>query len=163
MNDENYRMTAPGKPPSPSQIEEWIGKDAYAFWKHIAHMIERKYPNVFSPEWLFGGKKHGWSLRYKKGKSFCTLIPEKNRFALLIVFGAEERGKVETIRHELSVRTRKDYDEATTYRDGKWLLLTVDADDIVDDVERLLTVKRKPKNEQILPDGCIDPDCQLRG
>jgi hypothetical protein len=146
MSDANYRMTVPGNPPSPSQIEEWIGKDAYVFWKRIAHMIELKYQNVFSPEWLFGGKKHGWSLRYKKGKSFCTLIPEKNRFALLIVFGAEERGKVETIRHELSVRTRKDYDEATTYHDGKWLRFTVDADDIVDDVERLLAVKRKPKN-----------------
>ena len=146
MNNENDRMTVPGKPPSPSQIEEWIGKDAYASWKRIAHMIERKYPNVFSPEWLFGGKKHGWSLRYKKGKSFCTLIPEKNRFTLLIVFGAEERGKMETIRRELSERTRKNYDEATTYHDGKWLRLTVDADDIVDDVERFLEMKRKPKN-----------------
>jgi hypothetical protein len=97
-------------------------------------------------DWLFGGKKHGWSLRYKKGKSFCTLIPEKNRFAIQIVFGAEEREKVEAIRDELSARTQADYDRAKTYHDGKWLLLTVDADDVVADVERLLAVKRNPKN-----------------
>lgn len=102
MDDTGCRMTEPGKPPSPSRIEEWIGKDADALWKRVTHMIENNYPDVFSPEWLFGGKKYGWSLRYKKGKSFCTLIPEKNRFALLIVFGAEERKKVEAIRHELS-------------------------------------------------------------
>ena len=86
-----------------------------------------KYPDVFTPEWLFGGKKHGWSLRYKKSKSFCTLIPEKNRFALLIVFGDT-------------------YDKAATYYDGKWLLLTIDSNKIVEDVLQLLTVKRKPKN-----------------
>ncbi|MCE5265657.1 MAG: DUF3788 domain-containing protein [Deltaproteobacteria bacterium] len=146
MNDESCRITVPGTPPSPLQVEEWIGPDAYAFWKRISQLIEQRYPNVFSPEWLFGGKKHGWSLRYKKGKSFCTLIPEKNRFALLIIFGAEERAKVETMRQELSARTRKAYDEATTYHDGKWVLLIVDADAIVADVTRLLALKRRPKN-----------------
>ena len=86
-----------------------------------------KYPDVLTPEGLFGGKKHGWSLRYKKSKSFCTLIPEKNRFALLIVFGDT-------------------YDKAATYYDGKWLLLTIDSNKVVEDVLRLLAIKRKPKN-----------------
>ena len=139
-------MTASEKPPTPSQVADWIGRDAYGFWKRVTQLIEQNYPGVFSPQWLFGGKKHGWSLRYKKGKSFCTLIPEKNRFVIQIVFGAEERAKVETIRDKLSSRTQKEYDKATTYHDGKWLLLSVDTGRVVDDVERLLAVKRKPKN-----------------
>ena len=49
---------------------------------------------------------------------------------------------MKTIRDELSAQTRKDYDEATTYHDGKWLLLTVDGDKVVDDVELVLTPKR---------------------
>ena len=147
MTESSPRMTDPGKAPTPSQIAAWIGRDTYGFWKRVIHLIERSYPSVFSPEWLFGGKKHGWSLRYKKGKSFCTLIPEKNRFAIQIVFGAEERSKVETIRDELSSRTQKEYDKATTYHDGKWLLLTVDTDKVVDDIERLLAAKRKPESE----------------
>jgi hypothetical protein len=146
-------MTEPGKPPTPSQIGAWTGRDAYEFWKRVTQLIEQNYPGVFSPEWLFGGKKHGWSLRYKKGKSFCTLIPEENRFAIQIVFGAEERAKVETIQYELSSRTQRKYDEATTYHDGKWLLLSVDTDKVVDDMERLLAVKRKPKKQfQRIPD-----------
>ena len=139
-------MTEPGEPPTPKQIELWMGRKAYCFWIRVSKMIAQNYPDVFTPEWLFGGKKHGWSLRYKKSKSFCTLIPEKNRFVLLIVFGADERSKVETIRRELFARTRKAYDEATTYHDGKWLRLSVDDEDIVADVERLLAVKRRPKN-----------------
>ncbi len=139
-------MTKPGKPPSTAQISAWIGRNPYKFWKRITHLIKRNYPGTFSPEWLFGGKKHGWSLRYKKGKSFCTLIPEKDHFAILIVFGAKERAKVETMRDELSARAQEAYDKATTYHDGKWLFLTVDTDTVVQDVGRLLAVKRKPKN-----------------
>jgi hypothetical protein len=43
------------------------------------------------------------------------------------------------------MRTRKDYEKATTYHDGKWLFLTVDAGDVLADVEKLLAVKREPK------------------
>ena len=147
MYESGSRMTEPGTPPSESAIADWIGKEAHEYWKHVTHLIEQIYPNVFTPEWLFGGKKHGWSLRYKKGKSFCTLIPEKNRFTLLIVFGIEERAKVETMRDHLSQHTQKKYDEATTYHDGKWLVLTINNDKVVEDVMRLLAVKRRPKND----------------
>jgi len=36
-------------------------------------------------------------------------------------------------------------DEAKIYHDGKWVLLTIDTDKIVDDARRLIAVKRKPK------------------
>jgi hypothetical protein len=70
MNESNSRMTKSGNPPSDSEISEWIGNEAYEYWKQVRNLIERIYPNIFTPEWLFGGKKHGWSLRYKKSKSF---------------------------------------------------------------------------------------------
>ena len=141
-------MTQRDNPPSASQIAQWIGKVPYEYWKHVTQLIEQNYPGVFAPDWLFGGQKHGWSLRYKKGKSFCTLIPEKNRFAMLIVFGAEERAKVEGIRDKLSAKTQKEYDNATTHHDGKWVLLTVDTETLVRDVGRLLAVKRRPKKDK---------------
>lgn len=145
MDAPNLRWTEPSQPPTLEQIEAWLGSSAYNFWLRIANWIAQNYPDVFAPEWLFGGKKHGWSLRYKKSKSFCTLVPENHRFLLLIVFGADERAKVETIRHTLAEPTQNAYDEATTYHDGKWLLLGIDSEATVADVERLLAVKRKPK------------------
>jgi hypothetical protein len=138
-------MTRPGDPPGDSEVARWIGDEAYEHWKQVARLIKARYPGVFAPEWLFGGKKHGWSLRYKKSRSFCTFIPERNRFALLIVFGAEEREKAESIKGGLSARTGKAYDDAATYHDGKWVLLTVDSAAAVEDIGRLLAVKRKPK------------------
>ncbi|OPY15014.1 MAG: hypothetical protein A4E66_00227 [Syntrophus sp. PtaB.Bin001] len=138
-------MTKPGSPPTNSEVAEWLGGEAFEYWKRLANFIDRHYPGVFTPEWLFGGRKHGWSLRYKKSKSFCTFVPEKNRFALLIVFGAAEREKVESIRDSLSAEIRKQYDAAHTYHYGKWLLITVDSGTVAADVQLLLAVKRKPK------------------
>lgn len=144
MNETCLRLTEKNAPPTLLQVESWIGKRAYGLWMRISEMIEHGYPGVFTPEWLYGGKKHGWSLRYKKSRSFCTFIPEKGRFMLLIVFGAEERQKVEAIRHEISGRTMQQYDEARTYHDGKWLLLEVGSESVLSDIEKLLTVKRRP-------------------
>lgn len=144
MNDFIQRWIEPGAPPSLVELETWLGKKAFGFWQELASRIEQNYPEVFEPEWLYGGKKHGWSLRYKKSKSFCTLVPEKGTCKIVIVFGAAEREQFESIRQELSAATQAAYDEATTYHDGKWLLLTVDKKAVVADVEQLLTVKRKP-------------------
>ncbi len=146
---ESARMTRPGGPPNHSEVAAWIGENAFDYWKHVTCLIDRNYRNVFVPEWLFGGKKHGWSLRYKKSKSFCTLVPEKNRLAVLIIFGKEERQKVEAVKDQLSASTQHEYDKATTYHDGKWVLLTIDSDAVVKDLELLLLVKRRPKNEKV--------------
>ncbi len=150
MTEPGIRMIDSVAPPEDAAIQQWVGKSAHQYWKRVAVLIEQAYPGVFDPEWLFGGKKHGWSLRYKKNKSFCTFIPEKNRFALLIVFGAEERAKVEALKPGLSPRTQRAYDEATTYHDGKWLLLIIDEDRAVDDAMRLLSAKRRPKHDDAL-------------
>jgi hypothetical protein len=139
------RMTGPGSAPAPAEVRAWTGETAFGHWTRVTDWIEQNYPGVFSPEWLFGGKKHGWSLRYKKNRSFCTLIPEKGRTTILIVFGREEREKAEAVADRLTDQTWKRYQEATTYHDGKWLLLTVDSDEVLADVERLLAVKRKPR------------------
>ena len=145
MNESNVRMIEPGPPPTSKQVEVWMGQKAFSFWTRISTWIAQSYPQVFTPEWLFGGRKHGWFLRYKKSKSFCSLIPEKNRFVILIVFGADERAKVEAIRPELSAPTREAYSDATTFHDGKWLCLPVSNAATVRDVQRLLGVKRRLK------------------
>lgn len=146
MSEPN-RMIGLGSPPNDSEVAAWIGKNAFDYWGQVTSFIDRNYPGIFVPEWLFGGKKHGWSLRYKKTKSFCTLIPEKDRFAVLIVFGREERKKIEGVKGRLSSKTQEKYDKATTYHDGKWVLLTVDSGIAVGDLRLLLGVKRRPKNE----------------
>ena len=137
-----------GKQPSTSDVSKWVGATNYKRWTHITKFIESNYPGVFTPDWLFGGNKYGWWLRYKKSKSFCTLIPEKGRVVIQIVFGSDERKKVEEILLELVSHARDDYKAATTYHDGKWLFLVVDSNKVIADVERLLAIKRKPTQKR---------------
>jgi hypothetical protein len=135
-------MTDGGRVPDEESLSTWLGSLNYKRWIKLRKYIETYYPGVFVPEWLFGGKKHGWGLRYKKSKSFCTLIPERKRFVVLIVFGKKEREKVETILNELSPPVRESYENATTYHDGKWVTLTVDRAEIFNDIKSLLKTKR---------------------
>ena len=138
------RMTEPGSQPTEAELRQWLGTIPYRFWEDLEAYISSHYPSVFKREWLFGGKKHGWSLRYKKSKSFCTLIPEKNDFKLLIVFGEKERTVVEQNIIGISMETANLYHAATTYHDGKWLLLSVDNRSIYNDIIELLILKKKP-------------------
>ena len=145
MSEIGQRMLDGNKEPSARSVSEWLGPRNYKRWTRIVRFIETNYPGVFAPTWWYGGKKFGWALRFKKSKSFCSLIPEKNRFRVLLVFGGKEREKVEAILPELVSHARDDYVAATTYHDGKWVWLVVDKGEVLADVERLLTIKRKPK------------------
>ena len=63
----------------------------------------------------------------------------------MIIFGKDEREKVENIRNRLSDQTVKIYDKAETYHDGKWVMFdeTVPASD----VKIFLNIKRKPNKK----------------
>ncbi len=139
------RIVDPDAPPDVRKVRSWIGPSAYDYWCRLRDMIDDLYPGVFAPEWLNGGRKHGWSLRYKKSRSFCTFIPERNAFKLQVTFGAKERAKVDGLRDQISPATLEAYDNATTYHDGKWLLLVIDDGAVLHDVRILLSVKRRPK------------------
>jgi hypothetical protein len=140
------RMLDGSKQPDARSVSAWLGADRYKSWTRLLAFIGRDYPGVFTPGWIFGGKEYGWGLRFKKSKSFCTLIPERNRLVVQIVFGGAERQKAEKILPELTPNVRKACAEATTYHDGKWLALVADRKGTLEDIEKLLVIKRKPKS-----------------
>lgn len=142
---ESARMLDRAHTPTTASVGAWIGARSFKRWTDLTAFIDRHYPGVFDVDWLFGGKKHGWSLRYKKSKSFCTLIPERSRFRVLIVFGAADREKAGAILPGLTSHVREDYRRSPTYADGTWMVTTVDSAKALQDVTRLLQVKRKPK------------------
>jgi hypothetical protein len=148
MSQSPLRMLDPSHEPTPGSVSQWIGPRNYQRWTEITQFIESNYPDVFETTWLFGGKRFGWSLRYKKPKSFCHLIPEHNRFKMLLVFGGKERNSVETLLPDLVSHIRDDYAAAKTFHDGKWVTSVVDSKQVVADIEKLLLVKRRPSRSQ---------------
>jgi hypothetical protein len=135
------RITDKSAPRGESVVRDWIGPEAFVHWRELRGWIDAYYPGIFAPEWLYGGKKRGWSLRYKKTKAFCTLLPEYRQFSAVIVLGRAEREKFEERRYVWRTQVVKLYDESKTYIDGKWLTVAVSSED---DVRDLLTMKRPP-------------------
>ena len=136
------RLKDKSTPPDDAAIRDWIGPDAFAHWSALRDWIAAGYPEVFTPDGIYGGKKHGWSLRYKKSKAFCTLLPEYRTFSAVVVLGGPEREKVEAGPDKFSPRLMALYDTTETYRDGKWLKIGISSPNDLKDVTDLLTLKR---------------------
>ena len=65
----------------------------------------------------------------------------------MVIFGKEERAKVEAVRDSLTPAVCRQYDEAKTYRDGKWVMFYPASADSFDEYLRLLALKRKPNRK----------------
>lgn len=107
--EQHERLLDRSQQPTEESVTAFIGAEASVRWSQLLDFIASTYPGVFSGEWLYGGAKHGWSLRFKKSKSFCTLIPERGRMRVLVVFGAAERDKMQDLLPELSAHVRDDF------------------------------------------------------
>jgi hypothetical protein len=138
------RISDKSTAPDDNLVREWVGPDPFKRWTELRNWIDEFYPGVFAPDWLYGGKNRGWSLRYKKTKAFCTLIPEYRRFSALVVMGGAEREKFEERRYVWRPQVVKLYDEAKTYIDGKWLTIGISSKDDLHDAKELLIMKRPP-------------------
>jgi hypothetical protein len=138
------RIADKSAPPDDSAVHKWTGSEAFEHWAELRNWIDEVYPGVFAPDWLYGGKNRGWSLRYKKARAFCTLVPEYRRFLAVVVMGGAEREKFEERRYVWRPQLVELYDEAKTYIDGKWLTIAISSADDLDDVTELLTMKRPP-------------------
>jgi hypothetical protein len=138
------RITDKSVAPDDDAIREWIGPEAFGHWAELRNWIDEFYPGVFMPDWLYGGKNRGWSLRYKKTRALVTLVPEYGRFSTVVVMGGAEREKFEERRYARRPQLVKLYDEAKSYIDGKWLTIAVSSADDLQDVKDILTMKRPP-------------------
>lgn len=126
--------------PTMEELELLIGANAFAVWKDICVEIDALYD--MDCQWNDGGKQWKYEYKYRRGgKTLCALYAQQNCFGFMIIFGKEERAKVEEIRAILSSQTLATYDAATTYRDGKWVMF--DETILISDMKTLLAVKRK--------------------
>jgi hypothetical protein len=139
------RITDKSAAPDIDAVRRWIGPAAFAYWVDLQGWIEETYPGVFAPEWLYGGRKRGWSLRYRKTRAFCTLLPEYRRLSAVVVLGGVERDKFEDRRPLWRASLVELYEQAKTYPDGRFLTFAMSSEEDRRELKELLTMKRPPK------------------
>ena len=129
--------------PTQSALTELLGQSLFEIWQELCAAIDEKYD--MERLWNTGGKKWTYEYKYRRGgKTLCALYARENCVGFMIIFGKDERAKFEEIRETLSDSVCRRYDEAKTYRDGKWVMLEPTDPSAFDDYMKLLAVKRRP-------------------
>ena len=133
--------------PSPSTMTELLGNSLFEVWQELCSAIDEKYQ--MERLWNTGGKNWTYEYKYRRGgKTLCCLYAKSNCVGFMIIFGKDERTKVEDIRTTLSNAVCRQYDEAKIYHDGKWVIFGPTDTAVLDDYIKLLAIKRKPNRKK---------------
>ena len=129
--------------PTPETLEALTGKELYDLWTSLHQLIEQKYN--MEQMWNHGGKKWTYEYKYRRGgKTLCALYAKEQTIGFMVILGKDERTKFESMREMFSNAAQKIYDETTTFHDGKWHMFELKDTSLFNDIERLLSIKRKP-------------------
>ena len=132
--------------PTQSTMTELLGQPLFAVWQELCSAIDEKYD--MERLWNTGGKNWVYEYKYRRGgKTLCSLYAKKNSLGFMIIFGKDERAKFEAERNDYSQQVQKIYDEAKTYRDGKWVMYEPTDTSMFQDFIKLLGIKRKPNKK----------------
>ena len=134
------------KIPNHTDMSILLGEDLCNVWEMLCHTIEEKY----EMERLWDKGYRDWRYEYKYrcgGKTLCTLYAKERVIGLQIIFGKDERTKVEKIRENLSDELWQTYENARTYHDGKWVMFLPKDTSLFADYMKLLKVKRRPNRK----------------
>ena len=132
--------------PSHADMAALLGKTLSDVCQKLCGAIDEKYE--MERLWNTGGKNWTYEYKYRRGgKTLCCLYAKSSRMGFMIVFGKDERAKFEEIRGTLSEAVCRQFDEAKTYHDGKWVMFEPANTAEFDDYIQLLAIKRKPNRK----------------
>ena len=134
------------KIPNHTDMSILLGEDLCNVWEMLCHTIEEKYE--MERLWDKGYRDWRYEYKYRRGgKTLCTLYAKERVIGLQIIFGKDERTKVEKIRENLSDEIWQTYENARTYHDGKWVMFLPKDTSLFADYMKLLKVKRRPNRK----------------
>lgn len=129
--------------PTPDDISGFIDNP---LWKKLTDFLEDNYS--VGPNYSYSrcAAQPGWNVKYKKGsKSLCTLYPLDGHFIALVVVGSKELPEVEMIMPSCTEYTQDLFSKAENSAMGMWLMIHVTDEDILEDVENLIQIRRRIK------------------
>ena len=128
------------------ELERLIGNAKVNIFYNFVDEITSLYD--MDQTWNNGGKKWTYEYKFKKnGKTLCAFYFKEDILGFMIIFGNDERLKVEEIRKGLSSDVLKTYDNAQIFHDGKWVMFNITDYSIIEDLKKLLYIKRKPNRK----------------
>ena len=127
--------------PTEKEILGALGSRA-PLWARLTAYLAEAY--AIEPTFVPPSRNYGWDVKYRKGgKTLVSLTPDEGGFTALVVLGEKEAEAAREL--ELGKRMQGVFDDARQLRDGRWLFVQVESEWDVEDIEKLLAVKRRPR------------------
>lgn len=129
--------------PTPERAREVTGR-AKAHWDALADLATGAYRA--RGELRFYGRNYGWAMTYRaSGVTLLALFPSRDALTALVVLPAACSEAALALRPPLRPAAAQLITAATSYREGCWLFIAVRSAGDVEDVRRLVALKRPPK------------------
>ncbi|HAH97624.1 MAG TPA: hypothetical protein DHD79_04485 [Firmicutes bacterium] len=102
-------------------------------------------------------------LKFKQGKkTVLTIYIHEDKYTFLIIFGKVERGMFETVKDEFSQYIQSYYDSSKTYHDGKWMFIDVTTLEVLEEIKKLIMLKKKPNRKPFPKESAVYARCGMR-
>jgi len=129
--------------PSLEDVVAFIGQLAGQHWTSLYRFVVDTYQ--LQPEWKYEGAKSGWTLYFRKsGRALVNLMPDREGFTALVVLGAKEAENALAQAEGFGSNVRERLETALVYHDGRWLFIRVHDERDIEDIQKLLLIKKKP-------------------
>jgi hypothetical protein len=114
---------------------------SYSIYKTIKSEIGG-FKDGIQPTWKFYGKKNGWLLKLISGKkNVLFVVPQKKYFRISFTFG--ESVFEEIMNSSISEKLKNEFFQANKYAEGRTIQLSVDNEEILQDIFTLIHIKMK--------------------
>lgn len=129
--------------PTSEEILEAISKTK-PLWDRLHSFIVNNYS--ISGSLKFYGKNYGWAIAFSKGgKALTSLYPGTGCFTVQIILNSTQ--VEEALNSDISISVKRIINDTPQIHEGKWIFIRVTTDTQIDDIEKLLMTRVKPKNK----------------
>lgn len=125
--------------PALNDIENYIDSPLFS---DFCSFLESSYGIAPRFEYSRCSMQKGWNIKYKKrGKSLCTIYPMKDYFIVLVVIGEKELNEAEMLAPVCCEYIQRLLTETPFSLGGKWLMIEVRDQAVLDDVQKLVQLR----------------------
>lgn len=134
-----------GSPPDLSAVSAHVKSP---LWEELCAHLERSYSVSPTVEHSICSGAPGWNLKYKKGgRALCTLYPAQGFFTCLVSIGSKEAMEAELLLPTCTDYLQRLYWGTQLFNGGRWLMIEVTSQEILEDVKTLIALRVKKKKD----------------
>ncbi len=102
-------------------------------------------------------------LKFRQGKkTILSINLHENYYDFQIIFGKIEREKFEAQKDDFLPHIVELYNKAHTHHDGKWMLIRVDSIEVLEDVKKMILIKKNPNRKPFSKENAVYGKCGHR-